>query len=396
MSPSPGLPARARCVVVGTGALGSAAAHRLARRLGDGVVVLEQFRPGHRRGASEDHSRIIRHSYASETYTRLTRAMFAAWAQVEGDSGEPLVLQTGGLDIGEPDVAGSVEAVEANAAAMAVQSIAFEQLDGAALRARWPQFALGDDVRAVFQPDAGILDIGRACAAHLELARRDGARLLTDTRARRLEAAADGGGVRVHTADGGVIEADDVVVCAGKWTNALFGDLAHLPLTYTREQVTYFAAPDLDAFAPGRFPIWIRPGEPCFYGFGVYGAPAVKAAEDLGGPQVEPDDEEAPTDPARDARVAAFLAERLPGAVGPVLHSRACLYELPADRDFILGPLPDHPRVQVAIGAGHAAKFAALFGTVLSELVLDGRASVPVEAFRVGRPALLADHVAHG
>ncbi len=375
---------RARCVVVGTGALGSAAAYRLARQLGDGVIVLEQFRPGHTRGASEDHSRIIRHSYASTVYTRLTRAMFAAWDEVEADCGERLVLHTGGLDVGDPSVPGSIEAIAGNATAMAAEGIGFERLDASGLRARWPQWRVPDDVRVLFEPEAGILDIARACAAHLRLAQAHGARLACETRALRLEPAADGGGVRVHT-DRGVVEADDVVLCAGKWTNRLLGDLGRLPLVHTREQVTYFATPSLADFAPERFPIWIRPGEPCFYGFGAYGPAAVKAGEDLGGPEVEVDDEESPIDPARERRVEAFLAAHLPGAVGRVASSRACLYELPPDRDFILGPLPGVPRVHVAVGAGHAAKFAALFGVILADLVCDGRTPHPIEAFRPDR-----------
>ncbi len=73
-----GLPARARVVVIGTGAFGTAAALRFARRLGDEVLVLEQFEPGHTKGASEDRSRIVRHSYGSPVYTAVTPAAFAA------------------------------------------------------------------------------------------------------------------------------------------------------------------------------------------------------------------------------------------------------------------------------------------------------------------------------
>jgi monomeric sarcosine oxidase len=380
------LPARVRCVVVGTGAFGSAAAFRLARRLGDQVLVLEQFRPGHTRGASEDHSRIIRHSYGSTVYTRLTRAMFAAWDEVSAESATPLVVTTGGLDIGDPAVPDSLRWLDDNAAAMAAEDIAFERLDADEVMARWPPWRLPADARALFQADAGVLDIGRACAAHLALATAAGARLVTDTRVERVEGAADGGSVRVHT-DDGVVEAEHVVLAAGKWTNRALPETARLPLTYTREQVTYYAAARLEEFAPERFPIWIRAGEPCFYGFPAYGRPAVKAAEDLGGPVVEVDDEEVPTDPAREARVADVLAELLPGAVGPVMASRACLYELPPDRDLVLGPLPELPRVHVAIGAGHGAKFAALFGAVLADLVCDGATTHDVAAFAAARLA---------
>jgi len=64
-------------VVVGAGALGTAAAYWLARSGAGEVLVLEQFELGNERGASEDHSRIIRHSYHSPDYTALTPAAYA-------------------------------------------------------------------------------------------------------------------------------------------------------------------------------------------------------------------------------------------------------------------------------------------------------------------------------
>ena len=58
-------------VVVGLGALGSAAAMHLARG-GLRVLGLERFELGHKRGASHDTSRILRHSYHTPGYVRLT------------------------------------------------------------------------------------------------------------------------------------------------------------------------------------------------------------------------------------------------------------------------------------------------------------------------------------
>jgi len=381
-----GPPESAACVVIGTGVLGSSAAASLARRLGDQVLVLEQFEPGHRRGSSSDHSRIIRHSYHSSVYTNLTRAMFASWAAAERESGTRLVVRTGGLDLGDPAVTGSVAELESSAAAMSEAGTAFERLTADDVRRRWPQWKLPGDVSALFQADAGILDVGRACAVQLELARAHGAQLRTRTRVLRLEDRGDE--IAVHT-DAGVIRAGHVVACTGKWTARLLAGLHPLPLRHTSEQVTYVASPDLEAFAPERFPIWIRLGDPCFYGFPVYGEAAVKIAQDLGGPEVEPDDEEGVVDPARVAKVTAFLEQHLPGAVGPVAYSRSCLYDLTPDRDLIVGPLPDNPRILVTAGAGHAAKFGALFGDVLADLVCDGATAHPVGPLSAGRPALL-------
>ena len=73
--------------VIGLGGLGSAAAYWLARR-GVDVVGFEQFELGHVRGASHDHSRIIRRSYHTPGYVELSAGAYDAWAAVERESGD--------------------------------------------------------------------------------------------------------------------------------------------------------------------------------------------------------------------------------------------------------------------------------------------------------------------
>src|SRR5206468_3804013 len=86
-------------VVVGLGGIGSAAAYWLSRRAGASVLAVERFDVGHGNGASEDHSRIIRRSYHTPGYVRLTAHAYRAWAEVEAEAGEPLILRTGGIDL---------------------------------------------------------------------------------------------------------------------------------------------------------------------------------------------------------------------------------------------------------------------------------------------------------
>lgn len=371
-----------RYVVIGTGALGSAAAYWLARRAGADVLVLEQFAPGHARGASEDHSRIIRHSYQSTAYTRLTPAMFACWEELEALTGVRLVVRTGGLDLALPGVEGADAEYAGTVAALGAAGIAFEELDASEVMRRWPQWDLPAGTRAIFQAEAGVLDIGQACAVHLALAQGHGATVRSGAAVRRLEPRGDG--VRVHVG-GEVIGAEQVVVCAGKWTNRLLRGVHELPLRFTREQVQWFATPRMREFAPERFPIWIGLGEPSFYGFPVHGIPAVKVAQDLAGPPAEPGDEEAQPDPARMEPVRDFIARHLPAAAGPVAAARACVYDLTPDRGFVIDALPGAPRVKVALGAAHGAKFGSLIGRILAELVLDGRSREPIGAFRADR-----------
>ena len=93
------LPREYDVIVLGLGALGSAAAYWSAKR-GARVLGLEQFEFGHARGSSHDRSRIIRLSYFTPAYVQMAKEAYRAWASLEEDAGERLVVKTGGLDIG--------------------------------------------------------------------------------------------------------------------------------------------------------------------------------------------------------------------------------------------------------------------------------------------------------
>jgi len=372
-------------LVLGSGAIGSAAAYWLGARSSASVLVLEQFELGHDRGASEDHSRIIRHAYHSTDYTALTAAAYAAWEHVSARTGLPLVHRTGGIDLGVGS-AGEAE-IASYASALDAAGHACEVLEAAEIRRRWPQWRIDDQTVAVHQADSGILDIRKANAAHVALARQAGVTLREHAVVRRIEAYDDR--VEVLT-DGEVIVADTLTVCAGSWTQtAMQGLQTRIPLTLTHEQVTYWSTPNLYDFAPERFCIWIFHGEDAtYYGFPVYGEAAVKAGRDVSGRVVTQETRTTEPDPANRADLEAFMSTHLPGALGPELLTKTCIYDLTPDRNFVLDVVPETPRVSVFVGAGHAAKFASLVGRILADLALEGGTDYPIEAFRLDRPAL--------
>jgi sarcosine oxidase len=377
-------------IVVGLGGIGSAAAYRLAAAAGGPRVLgLEQFELGHDRGASQDVSRITRLSYHRRDYVELAIEAQAAWRDVEAAAGERIVTYTGGLDLAPPDAA---ESIDDYAGAMTAAGVGFEWLEGVDVMRRWPQWRLDDGTRAIFQADAGIADPERGNAAHQRLARQAGATLLERTRVATIDD--HGGELRVTTEDGRSFTSGSVVVAADAWTNELLEPLgAQLPLTVTREQVTWFPPRDPEAFAPERFPVWIWLDVPSFYGFPTWRGPGPKVGEDVGGRATTARDRTFTTDPDCLRRVEAFLEARMPGAVGPAARTKTCLYTLTPDRDFVIDRVPDHPGVIVALGAAHAYKFAALFGTILAGLALDLHGGAPdprLGAFAVGRPGLSA------
>lgn len=378
-------------VVLGVGGIGSAAAYWIAKRGGKNILALEQYRLGHEKGASEDHSRIIRHSYHTADYASLTRAAFEHVRCLEAETGMDLLRVTGGLNLAPNDSGGAAE-IGGYARSLTEQGHAYEVMDGTELAARWPQWRLGAETIGLYQGESGLLDIRRANSAHISRARALGVTFRDQTPARRIVPV--GSSVEVHT-DDEVFTARTLTICAGSWTDTLTADLGlDIPLTLTQEQVSYFAAPDLRPFAPGQFPVWIFHGavfdgeETTYYGFPVYGEAGVKLGRDMSGRYVTQETRSFEPSAEQTAENAAFLARYLPGALGPELVSKTCVYDLTPDRNFVIDTVPGYPHISLCIGAGHAAKFAALLGHILADLAIDGETGYPIDSFTLDRPAI--------
>src|SRR5689334_1923094 len=98
-------------IVLGLGAMGSAAAYHLARR-GVRVLGLERFALGHTLGSSHGQTRIIRLAYYEDpSYVPLLRRAYELWQDLHSAASEPVLRLNGSLMIGDPHspiVAGSM------------------------------------------------------------------------------------------------------------------------------------------------------------------------------------------------------------------------------------------------------------------------------------------------
>jgi sarcosine oxidase len=373
--------------VAGLGGIGSAAAYWASLRVGSGVLGLERFELGHERGASQDHSRIIRLSYHAPEYVRFARDAFATWAEVEEDSGQRLVVRTGGLDLYPESAYRWSE--DYTRSLDEVGGIEYVWLDAAETMRRWPPWRLTDDVRVMYQPDAGIVAAARANDAHRRLAQSRGATLVE--RARVSDVRENGGMYELET-EAGTFRAERLIVATDAWTNELLERLWRpINLTVTQEQVSYYAPPDLDAFRPERFPVWIWMGMPSFYGVASFGEEGPKIGQDVGGAEVTGDERSFEPDAEYQSRLDRFIRERLPSALGPYLRRKTCLYTMTPDRDFVLDLVPGHEHVAIGQGAAHAFKFASVFGRSLVELVFDGKAQSDVSPWTIERDVLTMD-----
>jgi sarcosine oxidase len=366
--------------VVGMGALGSAAAYHLTRK-GARTVAFEQFELGHVRGASHDTSRIIRTSYGAPPYVRLAQSSYRDWAEFEQVSGERVTTITGGLvfiprngPFAASDFVTSLGEV----------GVPYELLSPDEVHERWPQFALPDDVETIYTPDSGIVHASRSVAALQMHARAQGAVIRDRTPVLRLTP--DETGVVVHT-DSGDVHAGKVVLAADAWTNTLLGPLgAEIPLITMQEQVTYFSPGDPAAFDRANFPVWIWEDELCFYGFPTYGEPSIKAARDRSDNLMTPDERTFVPSPELLDELTSFMGRTIPGS-GEALRTVTCQYAITPDRNFVIGPVPQHPDIIVALGAGHAFKFTPTIGRILAELAVDGETTEDISTFGVGSAA---------
>jgi len=82
-------------------------------------------------------------------------------------------------------------------------------LSAAQVNARWPQFALSDDLQALYQPDYGVLFASRCVTTAWRYAASLGAEVHTGWRASSLEGVecGAGGALRVTSESGEAIEA---------------------------------------------------------------------------------------------------------------------------------------------------------------------------------------------
>ncbi|CAN5490162.1 N-methyl-L-tryptophan oxidase [soil metagenome] len=372
---------RFRLGIVGIGGMGSAAAWWASTRLGDDVIGFERFELGHRRGASEDHSRIIRLSYHRPDAVRLAEAAYRAWSAVETVSAVRLVVCTGGLDLypagSSIDAAGYLDAMDAC-------GVGYEVLDAADAMRRWPMFRLDPDTTVVHQADGGLVRAVAANAAHRRLAVGNGTTLLDRTPVRRIEPAPTG---FVITAGEERVPVDRLIITADAWTNQVTAGLGcSINLTVTQEQVAYF--PIRSGSGTERMPVWIWMDDPSFYGLPSVDGSGAKIGQDVGGAVVTGDDRSFDPDPGYRERLIGFQERLIPGSTGPIVEERTCLYTMTPDREFVLDHLPGHEGAVIGLGAAHGFKFASVFGRILSDLAIDGATEHDIAGWSATRPIL--------
>ncbi|HRE89453.1 MAG TPA: N-methyl-L-tryptophan oxidase [Myxococcota bacterium] len=363
-------------VVIGLGVMGAAALHACARR-GLRVAGVERFDVPHSLGSSHGGSRVIRKAYYEDPrYVPLLEESWEAWLALERRSGEPLLLQTGGLHFGPAD---SPDLLAVQAAARN-HGLAHELFDATALSRRFPQFHLERQDLALIERDAGVLLPERCVASFVSAALAEGAQIHARTRLRQMELGDQAVTLHLEGPTGPArLVASQVILALGPWWPEAPLPCP-LPVTVTRQVQLWLRPRDPAAYLPARFPIFMRyagraapaASDPLVYGLPEATFPGVKLAVHTPGDPTAADELDRELRQGDLEPVLAFMRRHLPDVTSDVLGARACLYTMSPDGHFGLGRHPESPRVLCALGfSGHGFKLAPAVGRILADLATD-------------------------
>lgn len=367
-------------IVVGLGAMGSAAAYSLARR-GHRVLGLDRFTPPHTLGSSHGATRIIRHAYFEHPlYVPLVLAAHRLWQELEVRFGTPLFRHTGAIMIGPRDgtlVAGSRRSAE-------LHTLPYEELSAAEIRRRYPALRPEPEMTGLLEPEAGVLYPEAAIRAFLDNAGHHGARLHFDEPVLTWKAHRQS--VKVETGRG-TYRGASLLLCAGAWMGRLLENVAP-SLEVERNVLHWFErTPGDETLDPDRCPIhiWEYAAERYWYGFPDFGD-GVKVALHHEGETTSAEDLRREVGAAEIAGMREILKTYLPAAGGRHLRSTVCMYTNTPDGHFVLDRHPRSPLVWVAsCCSGHGFKFASVFGEILADLLGEGKTEFDLTPFELSR-----------
>ncbi len=380
-------------IVLGLGAMGSAAVYQLAKR-GNKVLGIDQFSPPHIFGSSNGDTRITRQAIGEgEQYTSIALRSYEIWEELERETGKKLLDKCGGLIISS----GAKTAInhvpnffENTIAAAKKHNIKHEILDSSQIRKQFPQFNVKDDESGYYEYNAGFLRPEECIDAQISLAEKYDA---TIHKNEKVESFLEKDGiVRVKT-NLGEYEAKKLIISAGPWFPALIEDEYSKFFKVIRQVLFWFdVKTSIERFESKNFPIfiWELQGNKQ----GIYGFPAIDGQN--GGVKIASEQYETTTTADTVNRDVSqeeiksmyenFVAPYFPDLSEKCVKAVSCLYTVTPDSHFVIDTHPKYPSIILASPcSGHGFKHSAAIGEILAQLAIDGKSKIDISGFSIGR-----------
>jgi glycine/D-amino acid oxidase-like deaminating enzyme len=241
------------------------------------------------------------------------------------------------------------------------------------IRQRFPAFNAEVYVDGFFNLNEGYAESGRAVAAILQQAERDGVTLNAGQDVVEIMVENDHAiGVRTRTGD--VFRADSIVLAAGAWSPYLYPPL--LPFfRITGQPIYHLKPPDPTLFDTPYFSVFGADiANTGWYGFPLHlRDKVVKIGYHTLANVLHPTDDERVVTNEEIAALREFLRESLPSlADAEIVYQRCCLYCNTLDQDFLISRVPNVAGLTIATGgSGHGFKFGPVLGGLIADAVED-------------------------
>jgi len=372
-------------LVVGGGVMGLFTAYHASERF-ERVVVLERGRIGDPMTASFGRTRSFRNDYLDATYARFAYEAFRLWGEFETQTATEVLVRCGCLNIAKRSVTPNLADTYAQMSYETLTRLGMRTaaLDATALRRRFPYL---DADMGRLDLDGGVVDLPAVTRTLGRVLGERGVNTIEKVETTSIER--DGPSIRVIT-DAGEFVTRALVVTAGHGTNEVLAMLPdcrlQVPITKDRpSEAKYFVPP---ADARDRFTASAMPAI-AYLDTGIYCHPIVDGLVDA----VKIGYYNPPDMPRRATTIdsiASFVEQCMPGlkdaAVSDVEDVDQCHYDLVADDDFVLGPIPGLTNAFVGVGwRGTGYKFAPWVGRVLAELAVQGGTVYDIARFSPAR-----------
>jgi sarcosine oxidase len=368
-------------IVLGLGAHGSSAAYHLSKN-DIKVCGIDKFVPPHAFGSSHGQSRIIRQAYhESPMYVPLVKDAYTLWNALENISGKKLLLKTGGLILGNEN--GMV--IKGARLSAETHNVPYEYLNSKEIAKRFPALKPTEDTVAVVEQSAGILFPEECIKTNLELANKNGARLLFGEAVQSIKQ--KNNHVEIVTGKN-IFQTEKLIVSVGAWLNDLLPELK-LPLNIKRQVLFWFRNENKQMqqfIEPEQLPIfiWEYSSPHIFYGFPDLGS-GIKIAPHHEGQSIHPDllSKEVYEDEIKQMK---NILDKYFNADTRFSSSDVCMYTNTPDEHFIVDYYPSNKNIIMASPcSGHGFKFSSAIGKMLCDMALEKQLSFDISPFSINR-----------
>jgi len=378
-------------IVLGLGAMGSAALYQLSKK-GKNVLGIDQYVPPHKLGSAHGDTRITRQAIGEgDEYVPLALRSYEIWDELEKASGKKLLYKNGGLILGNAEsnaIHGKKNFIQQTIATAEKYHIEHEVLTAGEIKNRFPQFKIKGLEVGYYEKNAGFLKPELCIKTQLELANKNGAQININEKV--VSFSQDGDTVKVIT-DKGEYITDKLIVSAGAWVSKFFPEYKNLFTIYRQVLYWFDIKENYENYKPENFPIFIWD-----FGNGVdiYGFPAIDGVN--GGIKIASEDYSITTDPEGvdrnistdeiDRMYSKYIKDYMNGMNDKCIKAISCLYTVTPDSDFIIDTHPKNNRIILASPcSGHGFKHSAAVGEVLAQLAIDGKTDIDISKFKLSR-----------